>query len=105
MAQLAKQNFNEHFLKRGLKNESNFNFLYMQFNQCYIINLKKFVDVNGEISVDVPYFSTEIKIYPSKIISGGNVAKRVWAFSATNPYTIGAHDPDNISKTDLTLFE
>ena len=71
----------------------------------YDRNLKKFVDVNGEISVDVPYFSTEIKIYPSKIISGGNVAKRVWAFSTTNPYTIGAHDPDNISKTDLTLFE
>lgn len=71
----------------------------------YDRNLKKFVDVNGEISVDVPYFSTEIKIYPSKIISGGNVAKRVWAFSANNPYTFGASDPDKISKTDLTLFE
>lgn len=67
----------------------------------YDRDLKVFVDVNGEISVDVPFFSSEIKIYPTKVKIEGQVAKRVWAFSDQNPYP---SDDGSCATDDETLL-
>lgn len=70
--------------------------------------LKKFMDVNGEIGVDIPYFSSEIKILPCKIDmnkEGINVAKRIWAFSNESPYNSSMYGDEGISKKDDTLLD
>ena len=69
-------------------------------------NLKVFVDVNGNIDVSVPYFSTECSILPAKVIDEGSVGKRVWAFNSDNPYSTDINaDVDKISKIDSTLLD
>jgi hypothetical protein len=59
-----------------------------------------FIYSNGSENAKVPYFSGELLIFPAKTTEQGSIGKRVWGYSAENPY-IG--QPDNISVNDTTL--
>lgn len=71
----------------------------------YDRQLSLFVDVNGEIDATIPYFSTEAKILPSKVVDVGSVGKRVWAYRPNNPYSTNENrEPDNISVKDDSML-
>jgi hypothetical protein len=60
-----------------------------------------FVHPSGSEDVDVPYFSGELTIFPSKTTEQGSVGRRVWGYSNENPYI---DQPDKISLEDPTLI-
>ena len=61
--------------------------------------LKTFVDVDGNVSVKVPFFSSTAMILPSVAKERGNTAVEVWAYTERNPYS----DTDDADKL-ITSF-
>ncbi len=47
---------------------------------------KMFIDISGNIDINIPFFSTQVMIYPSKVIKKNSQAVEVWAYSDENPY-------------------
>lgn len=45
-----------------------------------------FINANGDISVDFPYFSSELEVIPTDVTKLGSLGARVWAHSEKNPY-------------------
>lgn len=65
---------------------------------------KKFIDIGGEIDVSVPFFSSELFIYPSKIVKLGSKGIRVWSYSTNSPYITNDESVDKISIEDNSLL-
>ena len=52
----------------------------------YDKELETFIDIDGNVDVSVPFFSTEVKILSSKVSQGKSLGAEVWAYSNRNPY-------------------
>jgi hypothetical protein len=52
----------------------------------YDKELETFIDIDGNVDVSVPFFSTEVKILSSKVSQGESLGAEVWAYSNRNPY-------------------
>ena len=53
----------------------------------YDKELKTFIDIDGNVDVDVPFFSTEAKILSSKVSESNSLGAEIWSYSEQNPYS------------------
>ena len=53
----------------------------------YDKELRSFVDIDGNVSVSVPFFSTQAMILPNIANKKNDQGMEVWAYSERNPYS------------------